>query len=174
MAGTSTSRTGTTAGTHTPTPNRTPQTLATSGVGTPNAHLPPPERHSQPISDDFHMKTKHRDLNSMYNEWFGLGVYDDGKGGVHGRDQIDGAKWREHVNLTHYYRTKRVIFAIQKMAKDEGISDQRAMEQLQPLWEESNTGLCKMTKSLMKRGLLKEGTSRKRKVSQISEQRNDA
>jgi hypothetical protein len=54
------------------------------------------------------------------------------------------------------------------------MSDERAIEQLQPLCEKSNTGLLRMTKNLEERGLLKAGKPRKRKASRISEQTNDA
>jgi Transcriptional activator of glycolytic enzymes len=115
----------------------------------------------------FSMKTKHRYLKSMYNEWFGLGEFDVGMGGVHGRNQIHGAKWRRHINDTQYSRTKRVVQAIQKLAKDSGMSDEEAVEHFQPLYEESKTGLCKMNENLVKLGLLKQGKSRKRKASAI-------
>jgi hypothetical protein len=113
------------------------------------------------------MATKHRDLNSLYNEWFGLDEFDDGEGGVHGRNQKDGAKWRKHIHNTHYSRTKRIVQAIQKLAKDEGLTEQDAIRQLQPLFEESNTSLYTMAGNLVKLGYLKQGKPRKRKANEI-------
>jgi uncharacterized coiled-coil protein SlyX len=142
-----------------------PDNAVTSAAGTQILPLQSHERH--PVPAVFVMTTKHRDLNSLYNEWFGLDEFDDGEGGVHGRNQTGGAKWRKHIDVTHYSRTKRIVQAIQKLAKDGGMTDQDAIRQLQPLFEESNASLYTMTGNLVKLGYLKQGKPRKRRANEI-------
>jgi hypothetical protein len=167
--GTNSDRTGTSQ-TYTVTrnPEPHPERSGERAIGVSATSLQSPGRHQQPLSrNDVFSMTKHKDLSSMYHEWFGLGEFDDGKGGIHGRNQTDGAKWRSHINGSHYSRTKRVIQAIQKLATDGGITDQEAIRQLQPLFEESKACLSTMTKNLAKYGHLKLGKPRKRKASEL-------
>jgi hypothetical protein len=115
-SGTSSTRTTTT------NPNPNTDSVGTAAVSTKTSNFRGLLRITG--SDDLPLNLKLRDLYSMNNE----------KGGADGRNHVDGSKWREHVDKTHYCRTKRVVQAIQKLAKDGGMSDVRAMEQLQPLW----------------------------------------
>jgi hypothetical protein len=73
----------------------------TSVAGTQTLPLQSHERHPGPAV--FAMATKHRDLNSVYNEGFGLVELDDGEGRVHGRNQKDGARWLNHIDGTHFH-----------------------------------------------------------------------
>jgi hypothetical protein len=62
-----------------------------------------------------------------------------------------------------------VIQTIQNVAKDGGMTEQEAVEQLQPLFVESNTSLLTITKNLAKLGHLKTGKPRKRKANEIND-----
>jgi hypothetical protein len=52
----------------------------------------------------YNMRPKHENLQSLYNEWYGLGEFDDGRGGITGRDQLFGREWRLHK--IHYKNTQ--------------------------------------------------------------------
>jgi hypothetical protein len=66
----------------------------------PNGGLP--TDHNQTIQQQpgqveiYHLRSKHQNLQSLYNEWYGLDEFDDGLGGIPGRDQCYGRRWRRH------------------------------------------------------------------------------
>lgn len=79
------------------------------------------------------MIPKHPSLLSLWNEWHGLDQFADEYGGVKGKEEQFGSKWRKGiVNPQHFSRTKRVIAAIYVKAESENV---RPMEVVAS-WEE--------------------------------------
>ena len=88
------------------------------------------------------MVTKHASLQDVWDEWFGLGAYHDGFGGVIGRENRFGRAWRKNmVHSQHFSRTKRVISGIQSYAIEYGINEQAAIERLESTYKEFNCSL---------------------------------
>jgi Transcriptional activator of glycolytic enzymes len=101
----------------------------------------------------------------LYEEWFGLGMHDDGKGGVAGRNKAFGSKWRKHLDRQHYSRTSRIIQAIEMVMANNHCTWQHAVAEIEPLWKDSNRSLSKMVLKLQEKGYIamkqKRGTKRK-------------
>jgi len=72
-----------------------------------------------------------KSLHEVYEEWHGLGDFDDGMGGVAGRDKKFGTKWRKHVESNHYSRSKGVVAAIEEYSKQKRILPAGACSELQ-------------------------------------------
>jgi hypothetical protein len=106
---------------------------------------------------------RHSCLQSLYNEWYGLGEFDDGKGGVPGRDQRSGPAWRRgKIHPKAYSRTKHVVKAVEQLALSNGISHEAAIQQIQPLISEASGSLSGMVRRLEENGYITRGKSRKR------------
>jgi hypothetical protein len=102
----------------------------------------------------FHMQLTHASLPSLWNEWFGEGPYQDIEGGIHGRNNKHGSKWRQHFNKQRYSRTCRIIKAIEHVAKDSGLSGLDAARQLDNIYQEVNRSLIKSVEVFQKKGYL--------------------
>ena len=57
------------------------------------SHELKPEHHA-----NYRMSSKYDALKQIWNEWFGLEEFDDGLGGITGRNELHGPKWRYHLN----------------------------------------------------------------------------
>lgn len=126
-----------------------------------------PKNHST-----FRMKVKHTRLIDMYNEWFGLEEFDDGHGGVEGRDKKFGAKWRKggFIDVQQHSRTKRIVQAIDKLARDDDLTSEEAAEQLQPLFDKCRHSLSNMIKECQHMGHIpKKAVRGKKSKAAISE-----
>jgi hypothetical protein len=65
----------------------------------------------------YNVRPKHENLQSLYNEWYGLGELDDCRGGITGRDQLFGREWRLHkIHYKKYSRLKHIVEAVDELA----------------------------------------------------------
>jgi hypothetical protein len=90
------------------------------------------------------MVTRHKSLADLWEEWHGVGTYYDAFGGIKGRDEKLGSKWRKHLNAQHHSRTKRVVEAIEKHS-ERFDSVETAIGFLEDLYQTT----CKKSVSLM-------------------------
>ena len=124
-----------------------------------------PESQNENVNDDnpkalFYMKPKHQSLRSLYEEWYGLGDYCDGTGGVDGRNKRQGARWRAHINRQHYSRCSRIVSAIDTTALQNSSGWETAVKTLESMFQSSNCSLSKMVLQLQEAGVLQKGKTR--------------
>jgi hypothetical protein len=119
------------------------------------------------VSIQFVMKQKHNTLCSLYQEWYGLGEYNDSCGGVAGRNKRNGSVWRKHINRQHYSRVKRIVAAIDTEIDRTGKEWTEVVESLEQLFDEANKSLAKMVDKLKDKRLVPNG--RKRKATEVSD-----
>jgi hypothetical protein len=113
---------------------------------------------------NFKFRLDHRCLQSVYNEWYGLGEFDDGEGGIAGRDQNLGRQWRKgKIHYKKYSRLKQVVESVDKLALGRGITPQVALDQLDPLFKQAKGSLSVMVNLLEINGYRTKGNSRKRR-----------
>jgi Transcriptional activator of glycolytic enzymes len=113
------------------------------------------------------VKQKHNTLSSLYQEWYGLGEYNDSYGGVEGQNKTNGAAWRKHINRQHYFRVKRIVAAIDTEKYRTGTEWAEVVEILEPTFDEANKSLAKMVDKLKDKGLVT--NCRKRKAAKVSD-----
>lgn len=102
----------------------------------------------------FRFKNKHGSLMSIWNEWFGLNEYEDGMGGVAGRNEKLGRKWRKEANLdaSQYSRHQRLVVAI---GKEAGLMSQQPEDVIadwEPLYAGCNYSAGNLVKGLQQVG----------------------
>lgn len=87
------------------------------------------------------MVPRHQTLKNVWDEWHGLGLYHDCYGGIGGRDELYGAKWRSkknnpNIDSQHYSRTKRSIEAIKKKQEQDNLQwIEDAINELEDLYQ---------------------------------------
>ena len=88
----------------------------------------------------FRMAVKHGSLESLWEEWFGLGVYAlDTFGGVNGRNvKFPGWRKKARIDPSHFSRHKRIVEAIIAEAKLSRQQPEQVMAEWEPLFQQSN------------------------------------
>lgn len=116
------------------------------------------------------MKPKHKSLLDLWCEWHGEAPFYDKHGGVVGRDEKFGTKWRKGMNPQQYSRTKRVVDGIMQKAKMEGKTCASAAVELDVLFQDEKCSVGKMVEAMKEAGLLekKKPRGRKRKVNEVA------
>jgi hypothetical protein len=88
----------------------------------------------------FRMKPKHLILLELLHEWYGVGDYDDGFGGIQGRNE-NHKEWKKlcgrSFNQGHYSRTERTVKAVLEYGRLNNIDVFLAADRLQLLWVEN-------------------------------------
>ena len=88
------------------------------------------------------MIVKHKSLKSVWEEWYGFGEHKDVYGGIQGRENRFGSKWRRNlVHSQHFSRVKRVITGIEAYAKTQSVHESVAVETLETTFEKLNFSL---------------------------------
>ena len=136
---------------------------------------PPPEPEAIDLSSlpteyedwGFKMKAKHRSLFDLWAEWHGLEHYKDAYGGIAGRDEKHGTKWRiknDNIPNAQYSRTKRVIFAIKSMQQQQTLGFDAVLNALQPVFEQHcNHNMQTLIEWFIENGWLRRQAQRGRK-----------
>ena len=111
------------------------------------------------------MIQKHASLNDMWNEWYGLGIYEDRcgdiPGGIAGRNALYKNKWRKYLNVSegHYSRTCRIVKYLNSRVAEFG--EEEALSSLNDLWWDLRCCLTPMLRALHTQGYIKKQKKRK-------------
>ncbi len=121
-------------------------------------------------SRPFEMFLNHKTLQGMWDEWHGNGKYDDGGGGIEGRNKKYKARWRRHLGQ-HYSRTQRIITMIKAKSQQDECSVEETLAKLQPLFTECGHFLSKMISKCQEMGYIvkQKPRGRKRSAEKISD-----
>ena len=112
----------------------------------------------------------------MWNEWHGKGKYADSHGGIAGRNDKFGPKWRKHLPTGHYSRTSRIIKMIESKSQVDGCSIEQTLAELQPIFVECEHRLAGMVAKCQELGYImkQKPRGRKRSIQDISTNDSDS
>jgi hypothetical protein len=102
----------------------------------------------------FMMRPKHKNLSDLLLEWIGVGDFNDGFGGIEGRNKKFGPSWRQHFSTYSYSRTERTVKGIRAFSKQKAISDFDACRELEPVFQEQRCSVTNMVNYFTSSGLL--------------------
>jgi hypothetical protein len=111
-------------------------------------------RTNETTTNDHHqfaMKVKYNNLSSLYQEWYGLGEYQDPHGGVAGRNKTYGSKWRQHISCQ----------AIDVERERTGNDWTVVVEALEPMFTVAKKSIANMVTKLKQEGRVPQGKERK-------------
>lgn len=110
----------------------------------------------------YRMVKRHLSLEDMWCEWHGTGRFADDVGGIKGRNKLFGAKWRKHLEVQHYSRTKCIIDAIKKHSDKNSLRIAETIAVMEAWWKEApvSMSLTKMKHLCIEKDLLKKGKMR--------------
>ena len=111
------------------------------------------------------MRPKHQSLFGLWNEWHGLEEFADLCGGIKGREDSYGSTWRKGiVNPQQFSRTKCIIEAIYKFAREQSMEQLEAVAVLEePFVKESKCSVHSFVKYLKGKALITERPPRYKK-----------
>ena len=124
----------------------------------PPAALDMPHDHFDHKS--FQMANKHQQLTDLWDEWNGLGRFEDAYGGVHGRDLKYGKKWRRHISSHQHSRHRRVVFGVKVYADRHQLTVQEAIVQLEDKWTQCRGSAANFVTYLQSIGAIEKKKSR--------------
>jgi hypothetical protein len=112
------------------------------------------------------MVLKHHSIESLWNEWYGLGEF-EGKpvvGGIDAIERHDKSKWRKHFSMSekkHFSRSQIVIRGINATIHDRGETFETTMESFEVTYEaEAKFSMAKMAAIVQTLGLVARKKSR--------------
>ena len=113
-------------------------------------------------SSNYRMVKKHKSLSDMWDEWHGAGQFTDAVGGIKGRNKQFGAKWRRHLEVQHYSRTKLVVLAISNFANANKLKIEEACAIMDEWYVQPpvSLSLTKMKQLCIDKGILSKGKQR--------------
>jgi len=167
-----------------PTAPSSPGLSPTTSPGVHNGgrELPiatPPSQATEYSTDPsaYNMNIRHSSLTDMWNEWFGLGPYEvkcgDIPGGIHGRNQLFGSKWRKHYSQAKYSRTQRIIKMISSMMEKTQPTPflEEVLEEVQKIYDEVGCNVSAMVERCQEMGLItkKKPRGKKRTAATMEE-----
>ena len=86
--------------------------------------------------------------------------FNDGTGGIKGRDSKYGPQWRKHINSQHYSRTKRVAMALEKRARDTNTHISQVCLEFQGLCEAKKCSVSNLVTEFQAMGLIEKKGAR--------------
>jgi hypothetical protein len=105
---------------------------------------------------------KQKDLQGLWDEWHGLGKF-EGKpreGGFESLELEFKAKWRRHLDVQHFSRTKRVVAGIKAYIEREGVAEDIAIATLDSVYKDDASSVANMVVWMQDMGLLKRSVAR--------------
>jgi hypothetical protein len=135
-----------------PPPNQQERQQSPSPAGDVTSPSPGPRNHR--------MVLKHHSIQSLWNEWYGLGDW-EGKpvvGGIAAMERHEKSKWRKHFSMSekkHFSRSQIVIKGINTTIHDRGETFETTMESFELTFEEeAKLSMGKMADIVQKLGLV--------------------
>ena len=117
------------------------------------------EREAQKASKT--MCCRHKSLQDVYNEWYGLDSFYDVYGGIDGREKQFGTSWRKNtVSNHHFSRTKRCIIGITQFASENKMSHLEAVATLEESFKGCKCSVYNFVQQLKSTGLISTKASR--------------
>jgi exonuclease VII small subunit len=116
------------------------------------------------IHSNYRSQTKYNSLCEVWNQWYGIDQHGDVYGGISGRNDQFGAKWRKHLDKQQYSRINRIIKAVSDAAEKEIALDE-ALNELEETYSTCNRNLQKFADLMQSNGYLPKGACRGRKVA---------
>jgi Transcriptional activator of glycolytic enzymes len=118
------------------------------------------------LASTFRMKAKHNTLTDLWQEWFGLGEWEDEFGGVAGRNEKFGAKWRKEakaLDKSQYSRTNRVIVAVSSSAHARGLQPEDVVAEWEPVFSACKQSVANLVRALQELNILPKKKARGKK-----------
>lgn len=105
---------------------------------------------------------KYYSLRQLYEQWYGEGDFDDGIGGIAGRDKRYGPKWRKGIIAPKQFsRMKMIMQGIRSIREAEmDLDDRDAVRDLEPKFKELKYSITNMAKYLQEAGHVKKQSPR--------------
>jgi Transcriptional activator of glycolytic enzymes len=97
------------------------------------------------VHSNFRLQTKYNNLCEVWNQWYGIDQHGDVYGGISGRNDQFGAKWRKHLDKQQYSRINRIIKAVSDAAEKEIALD----EALLTNWKKPTVPATRTSRSLL-------------------------
>ena len=102
------------------------------------------ESTQRPLPIHYNLKQKHDSVSEIYDEWWGIGVYENQpvRGGFEALEKQFKSRWRRHFDggqVKHISRIKIVLQGLSLLAEMEGYTKEMAMNELDAVY----CGECK-------------------------------
>jgi len=122
------------------------------------------QEESPPQLDELphNMTPRHKNLRDLWDEWHGLGRFQDSYGGIKGREELFKNKWRKHVNNAFFCRTKQCVFGIKVCADAHKMPIPEALDVLQKEHVDSGCSVANLMRRFQANGMLQKKNSRGR------------
>jgi Transcriptional activator of glycolytic enzymes len=101
----------------------------------------------------------------VWNQWYSIDQHGDVYGGISGRNDPFGAKWRKRLDKQHYSRINRIVKAVSGYAAEKVIAFDEALNELEETYSTCNKNLQKFVDLMQSNGYLAKGACRGRKVA---------
>jgi Centromere DNA-binding protein complex CBF3 subunit, domain 2/Transcriptional activator of glycolytic enzymes len=121
------------------------------------------------VHSSFRISTKFNSLTAVWDTWYGIGQYTDVYGGITGRNDQFGAKWRKHLDKQQYSRVNRIVKGIHGYAAEKEIPMDEAVAELEATYETCNRNLQKFVDLLQDNGYLKKGGRRGKTAAVVND-----
>jgi hypothetical protein len=105
------------------------------------------------------------DLSDVWDQWFGLGRFADGYGGIEGRDKDYKTRWRKHLNAKEHSRLSQIVYGIIAYGKDNSIEPEDVIVLWTPLYEGCGNKISNFVFLLQERSMIKKCAKRGRAAS---------
>jgi hypothetical protein len=118
----------------------------------------------RPPTIRYHLKQTHESVSEMYDEWWGIGSYENKpiRGGFEALEKLHRSRWRKHFDggeVKHISRVKIVLQALNTLAEVEGNTLESAMNELDVAYK----GDCKKYITKMEAFVKSKGWYQKKK-----------
>lgn len=155
---------------HQPSPPSSPVRAIQTDVAVAGSPPSPAEPSTEPCRK--RMQLKHPSLEGVFNEWNGLEEFEDACGGIKGREEAHGSKWRNQgtVNPQHFSRTKRVILGAEACAHWESVHVSEAVAMPEADFAQCKHSVANFCRPLICNGLIEERPKRAKKSKSVQEQ----
>jgi Transcriptional activator of glycolytic enzymes len=104
-------------------------------------------------------------LTEVWQEWFGLGDFDDGLGGVVGQNTRFGNKWRREakfLDASQFSQTQRIIVVISTQAHERSVQPEEIVAEWESMFEAANKSLGNLVRALQQLNYIPKRKSRGR------------
>jgi hypothetical protein len=116
--------------------------------------------------ESYQMSARHDTLQGLWDEWYGIGSFIDEYGGIEGRNNVHGTKWRTKRDVTfqsRYSTNRRIVIGIAQHANQCGVTPEAVLVEWQSLFEKCSCSPYCFIKMMQDNGLFVKQETRGRK-----------